>query len=154
MPRLSEERREDMEKPADAQQLEDALKDAEGAQPDEAEHRKGRLEQLIPDIARRTFYDTRIKIKNCGVRIVGHKVVGNVAFLTVQTPAAGRVSGSGSGLATVHRRFTGAKRAISLRIPLSSKGRHRGRPFHAKIRVGFVPKRGSHSAASVTVTFR
>jgi hypothetical protein len=98
--------------------------------------------------------NTRIKITNCPVRIVGHKVVGNVAYLTVQTPAAGRVSGSGNGLASVHRSFAGAKNAVSLRIPLSSKGLRRGRPFRAKIRVGFVPRHGRHSTASITVTFR
>jgi len=98
--------------------------------------------------------NTRIKITRCPVRIVGHKVVGNVAFLTVQTPAAGRLSGGGKGLRTVRRRFAGAKRAVSLRIPLSSRGLRRGRPFRAKIRVGFVPRHGRHSTASVTVTFR
>ena len=99
--------------------------------------------------------NTRIVVKNCGVRIVGHKVVGNTAYLTVQTPAAGRVSGSGGGLATVYRHFKGAQRAISLKVPLTGRGRRRGRPFRTKIRVGFVPRHGSHSsAATVTVTFR
>ncbi|HEY4894547.1 MAG TPA: hypothetical protein VII01_00525 [Solirubrobacteraceae bacterium] len=97
--------------------------------------------------------NTRITIKSCGVQIVGHKVVGNTAYLTVKTPAAGRVSGSGSGLGTVRRHFNGAKQ-FSLHVPLASGGRSRRRPFHTKIRVGFVPKRGSHSTASVTVTFR
>ena len=36
-----------------------------------------------------------IRVNNCGVRIVGHKMVGNTAYMTVQTFAAGRISGSG-----------------------------------------------------------
>jgi hypothetical protein len=99
--------------------------------------------------------NTRIAIKGCGVRIVGHKVVGNTAFLTVQTPAAGRISGKGGSVATVFRRFNGAKHAVSLRVPLSRGARGRGRPLRTKIRVGFVAKHGGgHSAATVTVTFR
>ncbi len=34
--------------------------------------------------------NTKIAVANCGVRIVGHKVVGNTAYITVQTFAAGR----------------------------------------------------------------
>ena len=37
--------------------------------------------------------NTKIAVTGCGVRIVGHKVVGNTAFLTVKTFAAGRISG-------------------------------------------------------------
>ena len=44
--------------------------------------------------------NTQIKVNGCGVRIVGHKVVGNTAYMTVQTFAAGRISGKGRGLAT------------------------------------------------------
>ncbi len=99
--------------------------------------------------------NTHIRVKECGVKIVGHKVVGNIAYLTVQTPAAGRVSGSGSRVATIYRRFNAAKHTVSLRVPLSSGARRRGRPLRAKIRVGFVAKHGgSHSAASITLTFR
>src|SRR4029077_17689634 len=35
--------------------------------------------------------NTIVKVSGCGVRIVGHKVVGQVAYLTVQTFAAGRI---------------------------------------------------------------
>jgi len=49
--------------------------------------------------------NTTIGVANCGVRIVGHKAVGNTLFLTVQTFGAGRVSGKGSGLATVFRQL-------------------------------------------------
>jgi len=98
---------------------------------------------------------TKIAVGSCPVRIVGHKVVGNTAFLTVQTPAAGRISGSGSGLVTVSRRLNKATKTATLKVPLSRAGRLRHRPFTVRLRVGFVPKqKGPHSTASVTLTFR
>ena len=98
---------------------------------------------------------TKIAVGSCPVRIVGHKVVGNTAFLTVQTPAAGRISGSGSGLLTVSRRLNKATQTATLKVPLSRAGRLRHRPFTVRLRVGFVPKqKGPHSTASVTLTFR
>ena len=54
--------------------------------------------------------NTKIAVKGCGVRIVGHKVVGNTAYLTVQTFAAGRISGKGAGLATVFRKLSKAQK--------------------------------------------
>jgi hypothetical protein len=100
-------------------------------------------------------YNTVIAPTGCGVQIVGHKVVGNTAYLTIRTYAAGRISGSGKGLSTVRRTLGAASKATTLKVPLSSGGRSKGRPFKAKIRVGFVPKKpGAHSIATVTVTFR
>jgi hypothetical protein len=100
--------------------------------------------------------NTRIAVKGCGVRVVGHKVVGNTAYLTVQTFAAGRVSGKGAGAATVFRKFKGAKKRVTLKVPLSRRGRARHRPFKVRLRVGFVPKAkgGKSSASFVTVKFR
>ena len=98
---------------------------------------------------------TTIRVNNCPVRIVGHKVIGNVAYLTVQTYSAGRISGSGSDLATVYRHLNGAVQAASLHVPLSSAGQRRGRPLRTRVRVGFFPKKkgAPSSAAFVTVTF-
>jgi hypothetical protein len=91
----------------------------------------------------------------CGVQVVGHKVVGNTAYLTIETYAAGRISGSGKSLSTIRRTLNAASKATTLKIPLSKSGRSRRRPFKVKIRVGFVPKKkGAHSTASVTVSFR
>jgi hypothetical protein len=100
--------------------------------------------------------NTRIAVSNCGVRIVGHKVVGNTAYLTVQTFGAGRVSGKGAGLATSFRRFKRAQKRATLKVPLSRGGRARHRPFKVRVRVGFVPKSksGKSSAAFVTLAFR
>jgi hypothetical protein len=99
--------------------------------------------------------NTRIKVNGCGVRIVGHKVVGNTAYITVQTFAAGRISGKGSGLATRFRRLSKPQKKVTLKVPLSNRGRSRHRPFKVKVRVGFVPKaRGARgSVAFVTVRF-
>jgi hypothetical protein len=99
--------------------------------------------------------NTKTSVTGCGVRIVGHKVVGNTAYITVQTFAAGRVSGGGSNLATVYRHLNRAERIATLKVPLSRRGQSRGRPLRARLRVGFVPKKkGANSVAYVTVTFR
>jgi hypothetical protein len=99
--------------------------------------------------------NTVIGVTNCGVRVVGHKVVGGTLYLTVQTYAAGRVSGKGTSLATVFRSLRSAQKATTLKVPLSRGGRSRRRPFSVKVRVGFVPKaRGQRSSVTfVTVRF-
>jgi hypothetical protein len=98
---------------------------------------------------------TTIKVKNCPVRIAGQKVIGNTAYLSVQTYSAGRISGKGTSLATVFRNLNGAQRSASLKVPLSSAGRRRGRPFSVRVRVGFVPKKkgAPSSVAYGTVRF-
>ncbi len=98
--------------------------------------------------------NTLISPTGCGVQIVGHKVVGNTVYLTIKTFAAGRISGSGKGLSTKVRSLNAASKATTLKIPLSSGGRSRRRPFKVSVRVGFVPKKGAHSSATVTVKFR
>jgi hypothetical protein len=102
-----------------------------------------------------TKQNTRIAVKGCGVRIVGHRVVGNTAYLTVRTFEAGRVSGKGAGMATRFRKLAKAQKAATLKVPLSRRARGKHRPFKVRLRVGFVPKaKGkSGSAASVTVRF-
>jgi hypothetical protein len=95
--------------------------------------------------------NTKMNVSGCGVQIVGQKVVGHIAYLTVKTPAAGRISGSGRGLATVFRRLNGAANAATLKVPL---GRGAHGPLTTRVRVGFVPRRGHGSVAFVTVHFR
>ena len=100
--------------------------------------------------------NTRIAVRGCPVRITGRKVIGNTAFLTIQTFAGGRISGGGPRLAKVFRRVRGATRGISLKVPLSRSGRGHHRPFRTRVRVGFVPAHRGESAsvAYVVVTFR
>jgi hypothetical protein len=96
--------------------------------------------------------NTKINVSGCGVRIVGHKVIGNTLYLTVRTFAAGRISGSGAHLVSVSRRLNSAANATTLKIPLR-RGTHR--PVTTRVRVGFVPKhRGATSVAFLTVRFR
>jgi hypothetical protein len=83
--------------------------------------------------------NTKIGTVNCPVQIVGHKVVGTTAYLTVQTYSAGRVSGSGNGLSTVAKHLNGATRT-QLKVPLSSSGRSH-LPKSVRVRVGFFPKK-------------
>jgi hypothetical protein len=100
-------------------------------------------------------HNTRIRVAGCGVRIAGHKVIGNIAYITVQTFAAGRISGSGANLGTVYRYLGSAQNAATLKVPLSGRGRSRGRPLRVHLRVGFLPKqRGApSSAAFLTLSF-
>jgi hypothetical protein len=101
---------------------------------------------------------TNIAVVGCPVRIAGQKVIGNTAYITVQTYSAGRISGSGSNLATVYRHLNSAQKTATLKVPLSRGGQSRGRPLKVKLRVGFVPKKKSssniNSASTTTVVFR
>jgi hypothetical protein len=98
--------------------------------------------------------NTKIGTSGCGVRIVGHKVIGNTAYLTVKTFAAGRLTGSGKGVSKVSRSLKHATERVTLKVALSRAARSRHRPFKVKLRVGFVPRKGAHSSASITVKFR
>ena len=99
--------------------------------------------------------NTTIRVNNCPVRIVGHKTVGNLAYMTIQTYSAGRISGSGSNLSTVYRHLNQAHKTVTLTVSLSRAGQRRGRPLRVKVRVGFVPKKkgAPTSIAYQTVTF-
>jgi len=92
---------------------------------------------------------TKMHVNGCGVQIVGKKVIGRTAYLTVKTFAAGRISGSGSGVATTYRYLGGASNATTLKVGLTRGG-------HIKVRVGFLPKNRAlgSSVAYTTVTAR
>ena len=99
--------------------------------------------------------ETKISVNGCGVRIVGKKVVGNTAYMSVQTYEPGRISGKGANLATTFRTLSKAQKKTTLKVPLSNGGRSKGRPLKVKVRVGFVSKSSKHqtSTAYATVTF-
>jgi hypothetical protein len=99
--------------------------------------------------------ETIISPTECGVQILKQKVKGNADYVTVQTYSAGRVSITGSGLATTRKTFTGAKKTVTIKVPLTKRGRARRRPFKVKVRVGFTPttKGVKASAATATVKF-
>jgi hypothetical protein len=100
---------------------------------------------------------TPIAVTGCGVKVAGHKVKGHTATLTVQAPAGGRVSASGSDLRRVTKK-TGKAGKLTLQVSLSSNGvRALGRrhSLSVRIRVGFIPTtKHPTSKAFVTVTFR
>ena len=100
--------------------------------------------------------NTKVTVAGCPVRIAGQKTIGNTAYITVQTYSAGRISGSGSNLATVYRKLGNAEKTATLKVPLSRGGQSKGRPLKVRLRVGFVPnkKGGARSAATTTVRFR
>jgi hypothetical protein len=98
--------------------------------------------------------NTTIKVNNCPVRVVGHKTIGNTAYLTVQTYSPGRISGKGSDLATQFRSLKQAQKTATLKVPLSRAGQRRGRPFSVKVRVGFVPKKKGTPTSVTFVTVR
>jgi hypothetical protein len=103
--------------------------------------------------------NTRISVTDCPVRIVGHRTSGTHATITVQAPAAGRISGSGSNLKFVTRHLKKAERA-TINVPLTRNGEGVLRKFHqltTRVRVGFIPKANGGrptSTAYVRVTFR
>jgi hypothetical protein len=87
---------------------------------------------------------TKITVRNCPVQIVKHGTSGTVARVTVQVPAAGRVSGSGGDLQFTTRR-PGKAGKVTFNVPLSRIGAEVLRKYgvlHLKLRVGFVPKTG------------
>jgi hypothetical protein len=101
--------------------------------------------------------NTKISPTNCPVLIVAHRTSGNTARLTVQLPAAGRISGSGPDLQTVTRHLGNGGRT-TLNVSLTRVGREvlsKFRQLRIKVRVGFVPKTGRKtSKAYATVTYR
>ena len=53
-------------------------------------------------------------------------MIGNTAYITVQTYSAGRISGSGSNLKTVYRHLNKAEKTATLKVPLSNGGLRKG----------------------------
>ncbi len=96
--------------------------------------------------------NTVINVGGCPVEIVGRKVVGNQVWVTVRVPAAGKVSGSGAQLVTVHKKAKKAHHNITLKIPLTSAGRSK-KPLTVHVRIGFKPNKGKSSSASTKVKF-
>jgi hypothetical protein len=98
---------------------------------------------------------TRIKVNDCNVKIVRKRVIGNAVFVTVKAFEAGRVSGTGPNLRPVYRHLRHAG-MTTIKVPLSRRGRSRGRPFRLRLRIGFLPRnrRARTSVANSTLFFR
>ena len=107
-----------------------------------------------------TKLNTVISVTGCGVKVVGKKVPGNTAILTVQTFAAGRISGSGSWPSSGSKRSNGlvkqvarnlsqAYKSVTLKVPLANKGKNKSKPLKVRIRVGFLPKKKRSALAGI-----
>jgi hypothetical protein len=95
--------------------------------------------------------NTKLNTPGCGVRVVGHKVIGSTAYITVRTVTAGRLSATGRFVHSTIRRLRGASNSALIKVRLNrARGRH-----STRIRIGFVPsnRRLSPSVAYVTVRF-
>jgi hypothetical protein len=112
---------------------------------------------IVGQNAATIFEEPTIAVRNCPVEVVKHKTSGRTATLTVQVPAAGKISFRGTELEFVTRNIGKAERA-TVKVPLTRIGGEVLRKFRQlriKIRVGFVPKQGKlTSKAFATVTFR
>jgi hypothetical protein len=99
----------------------------------------------------------KLTVRNCPIVVVSQRTSGIKALVTVKTPAAGRISGSGTDLKTVTR-HVGKASQTTISVPLTQTGSEVLRKFgrlKLKVRVGFVPKTGhANSKAYATVTFR
>jgi hypothetical protein len=94
--------------------------------------------------------NTKISVSGCPITVVGSRVSGNKAVITVKVPAAGRVSGSGPNLATVYK-HPGKAQKVTLEVPLTTGSR----PVTVRVRLGFIPKgKGPSSVAHATLTFK
>ena len=76
----------------------------------------------------------------------------------MQTPEAGRVSGSGPNLKFVARHLKKGEQ-VTIKVPLTRNGEGILRKFHqltTRLRVGFIPKQHGHatSTAYAKVVFR
>jgi hypothetical protein len=94
--------------------------------------------------------NTKISVSGCPVTVVGSRVSGGKAVVTVKVPAAGRVSGGGPNLKTVYK-HPGKAQKVTLEIPLTTSHR----PIVVNVRIGFIPKsKGPSSVAHTPVSFK
>jgi hypothetical protein len=93
----------------------------------------------------------RIEVKECGVKVVGKKVIRGTVYLTVKTFGKGRITGSGSGLSRRSRTFGKAQNTALLKLPLTSSGRRRHK---VKAKVTFKSKQRGVISSKTTVTVK
>lgn len=88
------------------------------------------------------------------VSIAKHSVKGATISLSINAPAKGRISASGSGVATM-KRSVSKSGTYALKLTLTKGGKASLRKHHRlklKIRVAFIPASGEASSASITIT--
>jgi hypothetical protein len=98
-----------------------------------------------------------IAVTGCApsIRVIGHKVKGRTATITVSVPAAGKLLATGKGLSNGSGK-TGKAGTVTVKLTLT-KGevallhKHKGRKLTAKVKLTFTPKTGSRLATTTTV---
>jgi hypothetical protein len=115
------------------------------------------LNTTTPAAASPTATPRAVVAKATGkIKIISHKVKGDVATIVVQVPAAGKVTLTGSGVKSDTRK-PGKSERVTLKVKLSKAGtasrrRHNHR-LKVKLKAAFKPTKGTSSSAAATVTF-
>jgi hypothetical protein len=99
---------------------------------------------------------TRKKQVLTGVKILSHRVHGDIATLVVKVPSAGKLTVKGGDVKSIARQLDKAQR-VTLRLKLSRAGtaslhRHHNR-LRVKIKASFKRSSGANSSAKVKVSF-
>jgi hypothetical protein len=101
---------------------------------------------------------TKIAVAGCGIRIVRRKLVGHTLRITVQTPAAGRITVTGRNLKTAKRSVRKATTTtLRVRLGRAAVGALKAhRHLKIKVRVKFAPRQKgeARSTASTTVSVK
>jgi hypothetical protein len=94
------------------------------------------------------------------IRILHRKIDGHTLIVTVQTLQAGRITGYGKNLRTVHRTVRKPS-IVTLELPLSRKGvstaramRRRHRRLSLRVSIRLSPQRKGESSSSTSTTIR
>jgi hypothetical protein len=100
---------------------------------------------------------TPIAVTDCSpsITVIGHKVKGRTATITVSVPAAGKLVATGKGLSNGSGK-TGKAGAVTVKLTLTRGEaallkKHKGRKLTAKVKLTFTPKTGSRLATTTTV---
>lgn len=100
---------------------------------------------------------TPIAVTGCkpAIAVLSHNAKGDTASIAVSVPSAGRLTATGTGLASVSKRLAKAGTA-ELALSLSKAERrflshHNGRKLKVHVKLVFAPKHGSLLTGSVTV---
>ncbi|MFZ1156052.1 MAG: hypothetical protein WAN93_14235 [Solirubrobacteraceae bacterium] len=104
--------------------------------------------------------DPKIAVSGCrpAIKVVRHRVRGNVAMILVSVPSAGKLRASGDGLSRATRKLERAG-TVMVRLTLSKSKRRllahrRGRGLRIAVKLLFVPSHGGRLSGHVTVLVR
>jgi hypothetical protein len=96
---------------------------------------------LLAQSGAKITQSTKLSVTGCPVTVTGSRISGHTVDLTVQAPAAGRISASGPNLRTVKRKVSKAGK-YTIKVLVTNSGAralNAGRILRIKARVGFIP---------------